>query len=127
MTTRRKVGWVVLACGTFAFLAAAVLFPFFREHVTKTNYLRIKPGMTEREVVAILRRPADREIPVVYGDIGGLVTRKRWLAKRGWIHSIHVDFDSQGRVCNSGYYRWEYEGERIHPTPLDRFRDWSGF
>jgi hypothetical protein len=116
----RRLLWC-LGAGVLLLAAGAVLWVVVRvlpDRVTPENYYRIKVGMTEREVEAILGGPADAEAsgafvpPLPPPTVAWM---KFWVGER-WV--VIVDFDSRGRVVNRDCDEGETaEFRRMHGLP----------
>jgi hypothetical protein len=104
----------------------------WRPEATETNLRRIRPGMTLREVEAILGGPADRTYDIrrfprhmreMYYRPG-----EKWT--RGWAGShgeAIVNFDDEDRVSSTCWDEVENTDPDSTPSPLARLRTWLGW
>jgi hypothetical protein len=139
---KRKLKWlaIVLAVLLLGFGTALFLWP--SDPITAESWKRIRLGMTEKEVEAILggpgmsfdaqnflkqlpqapflfedphlEEPADKGLFVV-GD-----RNKLWSGRRGM---IEIEFDNENRVCWKSFQGMRWTNGGI----LDRLRDWLGW
>lgn len=103
---KRKWKWIMIGFFTLIFIGAAFLY-LIPPNPDTIVCARIKKGMTENQVVAILGKSGG------WQESPESVT-KHWSGKRGF---IHVDFDLMGTVMEVTYSR--YDG-----TVLEHIRDW---
>lgn len=95
MRWRLLLSLAVLGCvGLTATAALVLLLP--RESVSQANYQKIKTGMAEREVLALLGEPVGREDTA--GQAVGYVSRSFW---HGEECMIEVHFDDGGCVLDA--------------------------
>jgi hypothetical protein len=116
----------LLAAVTIALLMWAVLPP--HASVSRGNYNKIRVGMTEAEVEALLGGPGEDLAPLTYEDVHvdelpPLQLHSLPYRLHHWrsnTHMITVIFDREGRVAGKTYSR--------DPTVsfLRRFIDWLG-
>jgi hypothetical protein len=109
---KRKLAWVCLLVSPLV-VGGTVLFLLPRDPITQANCDRIKRGMSEAEVVAILGREKD--------DAWGWGQHHLfWKGARG---TILVDVVIPGPLCL-------VQSASFTPTPpqtmLEKIRDWLG-
>jgi hypothetical protein len=104
-----------LACW-FAF----VLPPAPPPGVTEGNFYRLRLGMAEADVEAVLGTPGN---PLDFGK--GL---RVWEEPKGAV-SIILSFDAAGRVTSGSLYLHDTAGGVLRPQddPLGRLRAWLGW
>jgi hypothetical protein len=95
---RQRLLWiaVVLSAGVLAMAMLSILWPI--EPITRDVYKRIKQGMSEEEVVAILVLPAAREATYDY------ILRDKRLRCFGDQVWFEVEFDNHGKVSWKEFY-----------------------
>jgi hypothetical protein len=85
-------------------LAVGLVFLPYGSRVTRENCERIKHGMTEAEVRAILGKPWDDSLFDPEGPVGARFSERKWKYSREWISDdckIFVTFDDNGRVLDA--------------------------
>src|SRR6266478_1963369 len=106
--------------GALLALSVALLFASsWRKNYDASLVLKIRHGMTEKEVEGVFggaANSATRPIGLPYGPRPHLGVTKYWFADAG---IIEVDFDDNGKVIGGGtFHSWEFSRQ---PNPLRRF------
>jgi hypothetical protein len=112
---KNKRVWVCLLVFLFVLVVLLVLLP--RDPITQANCDKIQPGMTLKQVEAILGKSSDRLIAFT-GEVG-LV----WYGKTA---GIHVCFDRppelDGALVKNVYFITRENSKNL----LEKIRDWLG-
>ena len=111
---KRKLVWVCLLVSPLV-IGGTVLFLLPRDPITQANCDRIKQGISEAEVVAILGREKDEE--------WGWVQLHHWIGPSG---IIMVDFVGANTPSDLIVQRAWFTPSRPE-TMLEKIRNWLGW
>lgn len=114
---KKKLAWICLLASPLVF-GAVVFFLLPRDAITQGNCGRIKRGMSEKEVEAILGRKKDGEL-VLDGSFTADQTFDCWEGSRGTIIVV-MDIGDLTLVYNARFLPSEPR------TFLEKFRNWLG-
>jgi hypothetical protein len=92
--TEKRLLWGLGGVTALVLVAALAVYVVraLEDRITPENFDRIREGMTEREVNAILGRPADHRRDIAWGDPSTLLT---WVGDR---FLIVTNLDERGTV-----------------------------
>jgi hypothetical protein len=116
---RKKAVGAVVGMAAVAAIAFAVAY-LYRDPINESAFARIREGMTEAEVVEVLGRRCDEDLPNQVRHWGRLQWADSGFSRRwdGRI-SIYVNFNEGGIVTTSFYLERE-------KTTFQRIRQWLG-
>jgi hypothetical protein len=134
---KRKLKWMAVVLAVLVMGLGAALFLLPRDRITRESWERIRLGMTEKEVEAILGEPGKNmkdffEGIIIEGKIPykvkgnpfqegeSSVYGKIWLGRRG---IMAIDFDLDWQVTRKTFR----EAHSADPTLIDNLRDWLGW